>query len=97
MDTAIGVFSQISIRIIKEQEAIIGPLAWSEAAKVQGLTILDTKTPAVTIVGDPKLIINNLVARYEKLFGRLSRDICREAVVDLTAEIPAEEIPSSLK
>ncbi len=90
-------FSQISIRIIKEQEAIIGPLAWDEASKVQGLTILSRTTPEVSVIGDPKIVINNLVARYEQLFGRLSRDICREAVVDLTAEIPAEEVPSSLK
>lgn len=97
METDMNIFNQISIRIIKEQEAIIGPLAWSEAAKVSGLTIIDRVSPTVSIVGDPKLIINNLVARYEQLFGRLSRDICKEAVGDLTAEIPSEEIPSSLK
>ena len=97
MDTAIDVFNQISIRIIKEQEAIIGPLAWTEAAKVSGLTVLDQKAHTVSVTGDPKKVINDLVARYEQLFGRLSREVSREAVVDLTADIPAEDIPTSLK
>ncbi len=97
MDTSISVFNQISIRIIKEQELIIGPLAWDEASKVEGLSIIDRKKPEVSVTGDPKAVINALVARYEQLFGRLSRDVSREAVVDLTADIPAEDIPSSIK
>ncbi len=97
MDTAIDVFNQISIRIIKEQEAIIGPLAWTEAAKVPGLTIVDPKAHTVNLTGEPKAVVNALVARYEQLFGRLSREVSREAVVDLTADIPAEDIPTSLK
>ena len=97
MDTAIDVFNQISIRIIKEQEALIGPLAWSEAAKVPGLKVLDPKAHTVSVTGEPKEVINSLVARYEQLFGRLSREVSREAVVDLTADIPTEDIPTSLK
>ncbi len=97
MDTAIDVFNQISVRIIKEQEAIIGPLAWSEAAKVPGLTVVDAKAHSVSVTGEPKEVVNALVARYEQLFGRLSREVSREAVVDLTADIPAEDIPASLK
>ena len=97
MDTAINIFNQISLRIIKEQEAIIGPLAWAEASKVKGFEI-DQATKTVNIKAeDPREAVNALVARYEQLFGRLSRDVSREAVSDLTADIPAEDIPSSLK
>ena len=96
MDTAIEVFNLISVRIIKEQEAIIGPLAWDEASKVQGLSIIDRKAAQVKVTGEPKSVVNALVARYEQLFGRLSRDVSREAVGDLTADIPKEDIPSSL-
>ena len=97
MDTAINIFNQISLRIIKEQEAIIGPLAWAEASKVKGFEI-DQSTKTVNIKAeDPREAVNALVARYEQLFGRLSRDVSREAVSDLTADIPAEDIPSSLK
>ena len=98
MDTTINVFNQISLRIIKEQEAIIGPLAWAEAAKVKGFETLDQSKQLVNIkADDPREVVNALVARYEQLFGRLSRDVSREAVSDLTADIPAEDIPSSLK
>ena len=98
MDTTINVFNKISTRIIKEQEAIIGPLAWAEAGKVKGLTIIDQGKQVVSITADdPREVVNALVARYEQLFGRLSRDVSREAVSDLTADIPNEDIPSSLK
>ncbi len=96
METTLSIFTQISLRIIKEQEAIIGPLAWSEAAKVDGLSVSKDLGQA-SVVGDPKTVINALVERYEKLFGKLSREICREAVTDLTADIPSDEIPATLK
>ena len=98
MDTAINVFNQISVRIIQEQEAIIGPLAWAEAGKVKGLEIIDQSKKLLKITAeDPREVVNALVSRYEQLFGRLSRDVSREAVADLTADIPAEDIPTSLK
>ena len=91
-------FNQLAVRIIKEQENIIGPLAWQEAAKVQGLKVVDSKNSRIDIeMTDPKTVINNLVARYEQLFGKMSREVCREAVGDLTAEIPKDELPESLK
>lgn len=91
-------FPEIASRIIKEQEFVIGPLAWDEARKVQGLQIIDSKRGEVNIQnGDPKNIINNLVAQYERIFGKVSHEVCREAVRDITAGMVSEEIPSSLK
>ncbi len=89
-------FVQIPIRIIKEQELIIGPVAWDEAKKVEGLTI-DQSHDSVSFSGDQKDVVNRLVAQYEKLFGKASHEVCREAVQDLLAEMSEEEIPSSLK
>ena len=97
METTIAVFNQISLRIIREQENIIGSLAWDEAAKVPGLSVIDRKAGELTVTGDPKVVVNALIARYEKLFGRLSREVSKEAVGDLTAEIPASELPESLQ
>ncbi len=91
-------FPKIAIRIIKEQELIIGPLAWDEARKVSGIQIINIEKEEIIIQdGDSKLVIDRLIARYERIFGKASHFVCREAVQDLIAEMPPEEIPSSLK
>ncbi len=92
MDTIL----KIPIRIIKEQELVIGPLAWDEAGKVSGL-VISQKHDSVSFSGDSKDIINRLVAQYERLFGKASRAVCHDAVQDLIVNMSPEEIPSSLK
>ncbi len=92
MDTIL----KIPIRIIKEQELVIGPLAWDEASKVSGLTI-DQSHNSVSFSGDGKDAINRLVAQYERIFGRASHEVCRDAVRDIISEMSPDEIPSSLK
>ncbi len=87
---------QIPIRIIKEQELVIGPLAWDEARKVSGLNV-DQAHNSVSFAGDPKGIIDRLVAQYERIFGQASHAVCHDAVQDLIAQMPPEEVPSSLK
>ena len=92
------IFSQISFRIIKEQELIIGPLAWEEARKVQGLMVIDQQKGEVNLQnGDPKNVVDKLVAQYERIFGKASHAVCHDAVRDLIAKMPPEEVPSSLK
>ncbi len=93
METAI---LQIPIRIIKEQELVIGPLAWDEARKVTGLTV-DQGHSMVSVVGDAKDVINRLVSQYERIFGKASHEVCREAVQDIVKTMLPEEVPSSLK
>ena len=84
-------------KIIQGQELIIGPLAWSEAGKVAELSV-DGVAKVVHVTGsDQKAAIDNLVSRYERLFGRASHEVCREAVASLLAEMPATEIPPSLR
>ena len=90
-------YVQICIRIIKEQANIIGTFSWDEAEKVKGLTVVDRAKESISITEDPKQVIDDLVERYVQLFGRLSRDVSRESVSDLTADIPDADIPSSLK
>ena len=87
---------KIPIRIIKEQELVIGPLAWEEAGKVSGLIISQTHD-SVTFSGDSKDVINRLVAQYEKIFGKTSHAVCHDSVQDIIAELSPEEVPSSLK
>ncbi len=89
-------FPQIAVRIIKEQELVIGPLAWDEAGKVPGLTF-DSSHNTVSVSGDRKEIINRLVAQYERIFGKASHAVCHDAVKDLIASMSPEEVPSSLR
>lgn len=90
--------NQIVVRIIKEQALIIGPLAWDEARKVSGIQVVDSAKGQVDVKnGDPKLVVDKLVAQYERLFGKASHEVCREAVADLIAELPPTDVPTSLK
>ena len=90
------IFSKLAIKIIKEQELIIGPLAWIEAKKVGGLTVTDA-TREVFLDGDKKEVIDSLVAQFDRLFGRASHEVSREAVAGLIADLTPTDIPVSLK
>lgn len=89
---------QIATRIIKEQELIVGPIAWQEAEKVHGIHVVDQKSGAVSIEnGDARTVVDNLIGQYEHLFGRASREVCKEAVARLVADLSPAEVPSSLR
>ena len=88
------IFAKLAEKIIQEQENIIGPVAVEQARKVEGLEVGSNKD--VKIVGDAKNVLENLVNQYEKLFGRASIEVCREAVKGLVSQIPQDQIPSIL-
>lgn len=95
---AMNTLDQIAVRIIKEQELIIGPVAWEEARKVNGIHVVDSKTAELTVdQANEKGIINDLVSRYEHFFGRAAREACKEAAAPLLADLSPSEIPSSLQ
>jgi len=87
----------MSSRIIKEQELVIGPLAWEEARKVSGFRIVDEQSGEVAFDGDPKEALNNLVSRYSRLFGQASVEVCKNAVQDLLVELPNDQMPEILQ
>jgi len=90
---------QIAIRIIKEQELIIGPLAWTQATKVRGIHITDQNKGALTMdqVSNTSAIIDKLVGQYERLFGRASREVSKEAAAPFLSSLSPADIPLSLK
>ena len=89
--------NQVAGKIIQEQALVIGPLAWSEAEKVPGLTIIDQKNGEVQVGNDnPKAVVDRLVAQYERLFGRASHEVCKEAVASIIGGLAPGEIPVSL-
>lgn len=83
------------MRIIKDQELVIGPLAWREAGKVAGLKV--SADHAVAVDGDSRQILTGLVKRYEGLFGPASVTVCRDAVRTLLSKVPASDVPDILK
>lgn len=88
--------ANLANQIIVEQANIIGPVAWEEAGKVIGLRI-DIGTHQVNVEGNPREVLEKLVAQYERLFGLASREVCRDAVRPLLSQVPQEEIPAVLK
>lgn len=87
-------YTQIVSQIIKDQEAIIGPVAVEQARKVKGLEIEADK---VKINGNAKDILNQLVEQYSKLFGRASIEVCRESVHVAKTNLPKEDLPEVLR
>lgn len=82
--------------IIKEQAAIIGPVAWQEAEKVSGLRI-DINNHEVHLEGNPREVLEKLVTQYERLFGKASREVCRDAVRPYVAQISPDQLPEVLR
>lgn len=92
-----NVLDQIAGKIISEQALIIGPLAWREARKVEGLRILNESSGEIELQNsNPKEVIDRLVNQYERLFGQASHEVCREAVATLVRRLAPADIPSSL-
>ena len=87
----------VATKIIRYQERVIGPLAWSEAGKVQGLK-LDGRAGQIEIFGQDQMkVIDDLVAQYERLFGKASHEVCREAAASIVATMQPSEVPVSLR
>lgn len=91
-----SIYNTLIIKIIHEQETIIGPIAWLEARKVSGLTVQDEKSGQLTIEGDGKHVLEGLVLQYDHLFGRASREVCKSAIVDLLPTVSKEDLPQVL-
>ncbi len=92
-----AILDAVATKIIKELALVIGPLALNEARKMQGLTIDVQKEKAVVSNGDPRAAVDRLVARYERLFGPASHEVCKDAVAMLIKDMPQADVPSSLR
>lgn len=90
-----NLYEQVATQIVKDQEAVIGPLAFDQARKVAGIQIdLNGK---VKISGNGKEILTSLVKVYSEFFGQASVEVCKEAVREVNPSVPKEELPDILK
>ena len=87
---------EMVMRIIQEQELIIGSVAWTEAAKIEGLQV-DVRNKAVTIETETKQVIEHLVEQYARLFGEASLEVCRDAVRPLLPDLAEGDVPDILR
>ena len=84
--------------IVKHQKLIIGPLALEQANKVSGLKIDNGDHLQVKLTSkNSKVILTELVKRYEQLFGRASVEVCRDAVREISPPVSITELPDILK
>src|SRR3989338_283840 len=95
---SMNIYEQLGLKIIREQELLMGPVSWMEAAKVKNLRVIDREKGVISIEeSDGRQAINDLVERFGKLFGRAGREVCKEAVGALVAYLQPAQVPTSLK
>lgn len=87
-------YEQIVQNIIKEQEKVIGPLALDQAKKVHGISV-NAGIQSITIDGDKREVIEELVKQYEHLFGKIAIEVCKEALKNMNVQ--KEELPGILQ
>jgi hypothetical protein len=90
------VYAQIAVKIIKSQEAIIGPVAIEQAQRVPHLKV-DWGHEKVTIDGNEAKAITALIDVYKELFGQISVEVSKEAAATLVSQLPAADRPEALK
>jgi hypothetical protein len=89
-----NIYAQAALEIIKQQEAIIGPVALDQAKRVK--TIKISESNEVTIIGDGKSALNELVQEYSKIFGKASIEVCKDAIREIEPPIPTDNLPDIL-
>lgn len=87
-------YTELAQAIVRYQESIIGPLAWSEARKISGLEVNGS---IVTVKADGKKTLTLLVHRYELLFGQASIEACKDAIKELNSTLSENDLPEILR
>jgi hypothetical protein len=82
-------------RIIQEQENIIGPIAREQAKTVPGL-LLDEKG-TITLSGDGKKILHELVTQFSIFFGQASVEVCKDVARDMDPGLSSDDLPDILR
>ncbi len=70
---------KLVLKIIVEQEKIMGPIAWYYATKVRGIQVINRDMKIVEI-NDDDFILDKLVEKYESILGKISREICMQII-----------------
>jgi hypothetical protein len=79
--------TELIIKIISDQEAIIGPLASDLAHSVVGIEWTDG---VPSIIGDTKRVISELVNVYSNVFGQSSIEVCKDTIETYDSNLSRE-------
>lgn len=90
------IYSQIAVKIISGQEAIIGPVAIEQAEQVEGMHV-DWGKQEVQIEGNKVQTIENLIEKYKELFGQISVEVSKQSAASLMAQLPVDGLPKTLR
>jgi hypothetical protein len=85
---------KLALAIIKSQEEIIGPMAWSQAVNISGMVVDQASN---TAHASDSQAVDGLVKSYHDFFGEAAVEVCKSAVRGLAATISAEDMPKSLR
>ncbi len=91
-----NIYAQIAVKIIKAQEAIIGPVAVEQAEQVADLKV-DWSKHEVSIIGDEVSVLEQLIEKYQELFGQISVEVSRESAASLLSQLHGDQLPEALK
>lgn len=84
--------------IIAKQATIIGPLAFEQAKKVDGLHIDDRGRLDIdlTLMNGQELL-TRLVSKFSELFGYTSIEVCKDAVKESSHQVSENDLPPILQ
>ena len=86
-------YKELIEAVIKAQESIIGPIAWSRASEIENISINGRE---ILVSGDGKKVLQSLVFDYEKLFGKASVEACKNAIYPIIKDLKVD-LPDILK
>lgn len=89
------ILSQAVVNIIKAQESIVGPVALEQAKRVQAIK-LGKSLEEISIEGNKKEALEQLVKQYQGLFGMASIEVCKNAIRGMKGSIPNDQLPPLL-
>ncbi len=92
-----NIYAQIAVKIIKAQEAIIGPVAVEQAERVNNLAIDWTKHEVSINSEDEVSVLEELIEKYQDLFGQISVEVSRESAASLLSQLHGDQLPEALK
>lgn len=93
---SMDVYSQIAVKIIAGQEAIIGPVAIEQAQRVEHMKV-DWSKHEVSIEGNEVSVLEDLINKYKELFGQISVEVSKQAASSLMSQLPSNALPEVLK